>query len=85
LRVVKEVRVRFMDKEAGAITLFDTESSYTVIRRSFSEKVFKATWTLMPRLVKLYLTNGRFVAADKYAYVYRQRRVDNLEEYAKIV
>jgi hypothetical protein len=69
LRVVKEVRVRFMDKEAGAITLFDTESSYTVIRRSFSEKVFKATWTLMPRLVKLYLTNGRFVVADKYAVV----------------
>jgi hypothetical protein len=39
----------------------------------------------MPRPEKLYLTNGRFVAADKYAYVYRQRRVDNLEEYAKIV
>ncbi len=69
MRVVKEVRVRFMDKEASAIALFDTGSSYTVIRRGFFEKVFKATWTLMSRLVKLYLTNGRFVAADKYAVV----------------
>jgi hypothetical protein len=69
LRVVKEVRVRFMDKEASAIALFDTGSSYTVIRRGFFEKVFKATWTLMSRLVKLYLTNGRFAAADKYAVV----------------
>jgi hypothetical protein len=69
LRVVKEVRIRFMDREANAIALFDTASSYTVIRRGFFEKVFGATWTPMPRPVKLYLINGRFVESDKYAAV----------------
>ena len=69
LSVVKEVRIRFMDREATALALFDTGSSYTVVRRSFFEKVFGATWAPLPRPVKLCLANGRLVSADKYAVV----------------
>lgn len=69
MRVVKEVVIRFMGREATALALFDTGSSYTVVRRSFFEKVFGAAWTPLPRPVKLYLVDGRFVSADKYAVV----------------
>jgi hypothetical protein len=69
LRVVKEVVIKFMNREAIATALFDTRSSYTVIRRSFFEKAFGATWKHLPKPVKLYLVNGKFVTADKYAVV----------------
>jgi len=69
LRVVKEVVIKFMNREAIATALFDTRSSYTVIRRSFFEKAFRATWKHLPKPVKLYLVNGKFVTADKYAVV----------------
>ena len=62
LRVVKEVRIRFVDREATALALFDAGSSYTVVRRSFFEKVFGATWTSLPRPVKLCLADGRLVS-----------------------
>ncbi|MCC6016450.1 MAG: hypothetical protein LM583_02720 [Desulfurococcaceae archaeon] len=69
MRVVKEVEIRFMYREATALVLFDTGTSYTVVRRGFFEKAFGATWIRLSRLVKLFLVDGRFVSADKYAVV----------------
>jgi predicted aspartyl protease len=69
LRVVKEVGIRFMGREATAIALFDTGSNYTIIRRSFFEKAFGAAWTQLPKPIRLYLVNGKFVTADKYAVI----------------
>lgn len=69
LRVVKEVRVRFMGREAVATALFDTGSGYTVIKKGFFERAFGPSWSPLPRPVKLYLVNGETVVADKYAAV----------------
>jgi len=69
LRVVKEVVIKFMNRETTATALFDTKSSCTAIRRSFFEKVFEEAWMCLPKPVKLYLVNGKFVTADKYAVV----------------
>jgi hypothetical protein len=44
-------------------------SNYTIIRRGFFEKAFGATWTQLPKPVRLYLVNGKFVTADKYAVI----------------
>uniref|UniRef100_A0A7J2U4I4 Peptidase A2 domain-containing protein n=1 Tax=Ignisphaera aggregans TaxID=334771 RepID=A0A7J2U4I4_9CREN len=54
---------------ATATKLFDTGSNYTIIRRGFFEKAFGATWTQLPKPVRLYLVNGKFVTADKYAVI----------------
>ena len=69
LRVLKDVKVRFEDREVTCTALFDTGSGFTVISRSFFERSFGARWSPLPRPVKLYLVNGRFVKADKYAEV----------------
>jgi hypothetical protein len=69
LRVLKDVKVRFEDREVTCTALFDTGSGFTVISRGFLEKSFGARWSPLPRPVKLYLVNGRFVKADKYVEV----------------
>ena len=58
-----------MDREASCMALFDTGSGYTVIQRSFFEENFGAGWSKLPRTVRLYLVNGEFVEADKYAQI----------------
>jgi len=69
MRALKNVKVKFMDKEVSCTALFDTGSGYTVIQRAFFERNFGANWSKIPRAIKLYLVNGDFVEADKYAQV----------------
>ena len=69
MRALKNVRIKFMDKEVSCTALFDTGSNYTIIQRTFFEKNFGAKWSKLPRTIKLYLVNGNFVEADKYAQV----------------
>ena len=49
------------------MALFDTGSGYTVVQRAFFEKSLGAGWLKLPRTIKLYLINGKFVETDKYA------------------
>jgi hypothetical protein len=69
LRVLKDVKVRFGGREITCTALFDTGSGFTVISRSFFERSFGASWSPLPRPVKLYLVDGRFVIVDKYVEV----------------
>ncbi|MFZ8788435.1 MAG: retropepsin-like aspartic protease [Acidilobaceae archaeon] len=69
LRVLKDVKVRFEDREITCTALFDTGSGFTVVSRGFLEKNFGARWSPLPRPVKLYLVDGRFVIVDKYVEV----------------
>jgi len=69
LRVRKAINLRLADREVGCTALFDTGSSYTIIQRAFFEKGFGASWERLRKPVKLYLVNGKFVEADKYAQV----------------
>jgi len=69
MRALKNVKIKFLDKEVTCTALFDTGSNYTVIQRTFFEKNFGANWLRLPRTIKLYLVNGEFVEADKYAQV----------------
>jgi hypothetical protein len=69
LRVLKDVKVRFGGKEVTCTPLFDTGSGFTVVSRGFFEKSFGASWSPLPRPVKLYLVDGRFAKADKYVEV----------------
>jgi len=66
---LKNVRVRFADKEAECQALFDTGSGYTVVQRAFFEESFGAGWSKLPRAIRLHLVNGDFVEADKYAQI----------------
>jgi hypothetical protein len=77
LRVLKDVKVRFEDREVTCTALFDTGSGFTVVSRGFFEKNFGARWSPLPRPVKLYLVDGRFVKADKYVEV--TIVIDNIE------
>ena len=67
MRALKTVMVEFMGKKVSCLALFDTGSRYTVVQQAFFEKSFGASWLKLPRTVKLYLINGKFVEADKYA------------------
>jgi len=67
MRALKNVRVRFMDREVGCTALFDMDSGHTVIQRAFFEKSFGANWSKLPKPIRLYLVDGDFVEADKYA------------------
>ena len=69
MRALKDVKVKFMGREASCTALFDTGSSHTVIQRAFFEENFNASWSKLPRPIKLYLVNGDFIEADKYAQV----------------
>jgi len=67
MRALKTVMVEFMGKKVSCLALFDTGSGYTVVQQAFFEKNFGVSWLKLPRTVKLYLINGKFVEADKYA------------------
>jgi len=69
LRVRKAINLRLAGREVECTALFDTGSSYTIIQRAFFEKGFGASWERLRKPVKLYLVNGKFVEADKYAQV----------------
>jgi len=69
MRALKTVRIRFVDKEVDCLALFDTGSGYTVVQRTFFEENFGTGWSKLPRAIKLYLVNGDFVEADKYAQI----------------
>ena len=69
MRALKNVRIKFMDKEVSCTALFDTGSGHTVVQRAFFEKSFGASWSKLPKPIKLYLVDGDFVEADKYAQV----------------
>ncbi len=69
MRALKNVGIKFMDKEVSCTALFDTGSGHTVIQRTFFEKSFNTSWSKLPKPIKLYLVNGDFVEADKYAQV----------------
>ena len=69
MHALKNVKIKFMDKEVTCTALFDKGSNYTVIQRTFFEKHFGTNWLKLSRTIKLYLVNGEFVEADKYAQV----------------
>jgi len=69
VRALKNIKIKFMDKVAHCTALFDTGSSHTVIQRTFFEKNFGPKWTKLPKTIKLYLVNGEFAEADKYAQI----------------
>lgn len=77
LRVLKDVKVRFEDREITCTALFDTGSGFTVVSRGFLEKNFGARWSPLPRPIKLYLVDDMFVKADKYVEV--AIVIDNIE------
>ncbi|HID91477.1 TPA: retroviral-like aspartic protease [Candidatus Bathyarchaeota archaeon] len=69
MRALKTVGIKFADKEVSCTALFDTGSGYTMIQRAFFEENFGTGWSKLPRAIKLYLINGEFIEADKYAQV----------------
>jgi hypothetical protein len=69
LRARKTIRLKLAGKEVERTALFDTGSSYTVVQRAFFERSFGASWERLSKPVKLYLINGEYVEADKYAQV----------------
>jgi hypothetical protein len=56
-------------REVECTALFDTGSCYTIIKRTLFEKSLGPSWEKLSKPVKLYLVNGKFVEADKYAQV----------------
>ena len=69
MRVSKDVKIKFMDKEVGCTALFDTGTSVTVIQRGFFEENFGAGWLTLSRPLKLYWINGEAITVDKYVQV----------------
>jgi hypothetical protein len=69
VRVRKVIKLALAGREVECTALFDTGSGYTIIRRTFFEKSFGPSWEKLSKPVKLYLVNGKFVEADKYAQV----------------
>jgi len=65
--VRKAIKLVLAGKEVECRALFDTGSSYTTVQRAFFEESFGASWERLKRPVGLYLVNGKFVGADKYA------------------
>ena len=61
MRALKDVRIKFMDKEVSCTALFDTDSSITAIQRSFFERNFGTKW------LRLYWINGELIVVDKHA------------------
>jgi predicted aspartyl protease len=69
LRARETIRLKLAGKEVERTALFDTGSSYTVIQRAFFERNFGTSWERLSKPVRLYLINGEYVEADKYAQV----------------
>jgi hypothetical protein len=68
-RALKNVVVRFLDREASCMALFDTGSGVTAVQRSFFEESFRAKWSTLDKPLRLYWINGEFIQADKYVQI----------------
>ena len=69
MRALKNVGIRFLDKEVSCTALFDTGSGVTAVQRSFFEESFDAKWSTLDKPLKLYWINGESIQADKYAQI----------------
>ncbi|MCS7367607.1 MAG: hypothetical protein NDF52_06990 [archaeon YNP-WB-062] len=69
MRALKNVVVRFLDREVSCMALFDTGSGVTAVQRSFFEESFGAKWSMLDKPLRLYWINGDFIQADKYAQI----------------
>jgi hypothetical protein len=69
VRALKNVVVRFLDKEVSCMALFDTGSGVTAVQRSFFEESFGAKWSMLDKPLRLYWINGDFIQADKYVQI----------------
>jgi hypothetical protein len=69
MRALKNVGIRFLDKEISCTALFDTGSGVTAVQRSFFEESFDAKWSTLDKPLKLYWINGESIQADKYAQI----------------
>jgi len=69
VRALKNVVVRFLDREVSCMALFDTGSGVTAVQRSFFEESFGAKWSMLDKPLRLYWINGDFIQADKYAQI----------------
>jgi hypothetical protein len=69
MRALKNVVVRFLDKEVSCMALFDTGSGVTAVQRSFFEGSFGAKWSKLDKPLRLYWINGESIQADKYAQI----------------
>ena len=65
MRVLKNVGIRFLDKEISCTALFDTGSGVTAVQRSFFEESFDAKWSTLDKPLRLYWTNARARARIK--------------------
>ena len=69
VRALKNVVVRFLDREVSCMALFDMGSGVTAVQRSFFEESFGAKWSMLDKPLRLYWINGDFIQADKYAQI----------------
>jgi hypothetical protein len=69
MRALKNVVVKFLDKEVSCMALFDTGSGVTAVQRSFFEGSFGAKWSTLDKPLRLYWINGESIQADKYAQI----------------
>jgi hypothetical protein len=67
MRAIKDVKIRFLDREVGCTALFDTGSGISAVQRTLFEESFGARWSTLPKPIKLYWVNGQSIKADKYA------------------
>jgi hypothetical protein len=58
MRVLKNVGIRFLDKEISCTALFDTGSGVTAVQRSFFEESFGAKWSTLDKPLRLCWING---------------------------
>ena len=66
MRALKDVKIKFMDKEVDCTALFDTGPGITAIQRSFFEENFGTRWLRLDRPLRLYWINGESIVVDKY-------------------
>lgn len=66
---MRNVKIRFLNREVDCIALFDTGSGVTAVRRRFFEESFGAKWLMLDKPLRLYWINGESIKVDKYAQV----------------
>ena len=69
MRVFKDVKVKFMDKEASCKALFDPDVNATLLQHSLFKGSFGAKWLAPPRPLRLKWLNSEAITIDKYAHV----------------
>jgi len=69
VRAIRNVRIKFMDREVECLALFDSGSGVTVARRDFFENSFGTSWQRLSKPLKLYWINGMYMEVDKYAQI----------------